>query len=280
VALVAGAIALVPPPANAAAPPPVITLSVSGDQSQVSQTTVRPGIVEFRVGRTFRIPGPDAHPDILSVIATDQLDVIAAALPAVFAEGDDPAIAAAAAAAMRTIHAAGTFYGGGGRGTTWRVNLNPGTYTVVGVESLAMGIAKPVTFTVAGARRAGTLTPTQATVRAVGPVGDNRWTFRQSGAPVMWMRFTNAAKELHFLDMSGVKPGTTNAQVKKAFSSPKEPTFFTDAGIHFDVISPGVSVAIKGPVDPGRYLLTCFIPSETDGMPHALMGMWKLVDVR
>ena len=180
---------------------------------------------------------------------------------------------------MRTIHGAGTFYGGGDKGTTWRVNLTPGTYTVVGVESLAMGLAKPVTFTVAGERRAGALPTTQATVRAAGPVGDNRWVFRQSGAPVEWLRFTNAAKELHFLDMSGVKAGTTTAMVKKAFSSPAEPKFFTNEAVHFDVISPGVSVAIKGPVAAGGYLVTCFIPSETDGMPHALMGMWKLVDV-
>ena len=45
------------------------------------------------------------------------------------------------------------------------------------------------------------------------------------------------------------------------------------------MISPGVVVAVKGPVAPGRYLLTCFVPSESDGMPHAVMGMWKLVTV-
>jgi hypothetical protein len=278
--LAVGGLALVAEPARAESPPPVITLSVVGDQAQVSQPTVRPGIVELGVGRTFRIPGPEARPDLLSVIRTDQLDAIAAALPAVFTESDDPAAAAAAAQAMRTIRTAGTFYGGGGRGTTWRVNLTPGTYTVTGVESLAMGLAKPVTFTVAGERRAGALPPTQATVRAVGPVGDNRWVFRQSDAPVEWIRFTNASKELHFLDMAGVKAGTTTAMVKKAFSSPKEPTFFTNKGISFDVVSPGVSVAIQAPASPGGYLLTCFIPSESDGMPHALMGMWKLVSVR
>ena len=80
--------------------------------------------------------------------------------------------------------------------------------------------------------------------------------------------------------MSGVKPSTTPAMVRKALQSNGNPKFFTGQSLSFDVISPGVTVAIKGPVDAGRYLLDCFIPSETDGMPHALMGMWKLVDVK
>ena len=138
-----------------------------------------------------------------------------------------------------------------------------------------------LTFTVAGEPRQGALHATQATVRAIGPVGNNKWAFTQRGSqPIEWLRFANSAKELHFLDMSGVKPSTTPAMVRKALQSNGNPKFFTGQSLSFDVISPGVTVAIKGPVDAGRYLLDCFIPSETDGMPHALMGMWKLVDVK
>ncbi len=77
-----------------------------------------------------------------------------------------------------------------------------------------------------------------------------------------------------------MKPGTTSADVRKAFSSPGEPKFFTGKGLTVEVVSPGVVVAVKGPVAPGGYLLTCFVPSEADGMPHAVMGMWKLVTVQ
>ena len=99
-------------------------------------------------------------------------------------------------------------------------------------------------------------------MRAVGPVGDNRWTFRQTGAPVKWLRFANASKEIHFLDVAGVKRGTTSADVRKAFSGPGEPTFFTGKGLTVEVVSPGVVVAVKGPVAPGRYLLDLLRPER------------------
>ena len=266
-------------PASAASGPPVVRISAQGDQVVISQATMRPGVVEFRVGTTFVVPGPDGGPDQLSVVRTDQLPLVLESLKTVFADTSTPEAAAAAAAGMRTVNGAATFYGGGGKGTTWQVDLPAGTYSVVGVPSAIFGLTKPATFTVAGERRAGALPATQATIRAIGPVGDNRWTFRQTGSPVRWLRFANASKEIHFLDMAGVKPGTTSLDVKKAFSSPAEPKFFTGEGMTVEVISPGVAVAVKGPIAPGRYLATCFVPSESDGMPHALMGMWKLVTV-
>ena len=283
--LTAAGLVVLPSTAQAARPmapaPTVVTLSMQGDQAVVSPATVRPGVVEFHVASTFIVPGDEGGPDPLAVILTDNLAAIVGALPSVFGDPSDPLAAAASAQAMRTIHGAGTFYGGGTKGTVWQVRLNPGSYSVLGAQSTAMGLAKPGSFTVEGAPRAGSLHATQATVRAVGPVGKNKWTFTQRGSrPVTWLRFTNRAHELHFMDMAGVKPGTSDADVKKAFQSDGNPTFFTNQGVSFDVVSPGVTVAIKAAVPPGRYLLTCFIPSETDGMPHSLMGMWKLVDVR
>jgi hypothetical protein len=267
-------------PASAASGPPVVRISAQGDQVVISQATMRPGVVEFRVGTTFVVPGPDGGPDQLSVVRTDQLPLVLETLKTVFADTSTPEAAAAAAQGMRTINGLATFNGGGGKGTTWQVDLPAGNYSVVGVPSAVFGLTKPATFTVAGERRAGALPATQATIRAVGPVGDNQWTFRQTGSPVKWLRFANASKEIHFLDMAGVKPGTTSVAVKKAFSSPGEPKFFTGEGMTVEVVSPGVAIAVKGPVAAGRYLLTCFVPSESDGMPHAMMGMWKLVTVR
>jgi hypothetical protein len=267
-------------PAHAASGPPVVRISAQDDQVVTSQATMRPGIVEFRVGSTFVVPGPDGGPDQLSVVRTDQLPLVLESLKSVFADTSTPEAAAAAAQGMRTINGVATFNGGGGPGTTWQVDLPEGNYSVVGIPSAVFGLTKPATFTVTGERRAGALPATEATVRAVGPVGDNRWTFRQSGSPVKWLRFTNASKEIHFLDIAGVKRGTTSADVRKAFAGPGEPKFFTGEGITVEVVSPGVVIAVKGPLTPGRYLLTCFVPSESDGMPHAVMGMWKLVTVQ
>jgi hypothetical protein len=280
-ALLAAAAATVPTTAQAAGSIPIVTLAVAGDQATVSQATMRPGVVEFRVGKTFVVPGPQGGPDALTVVATDQLDVVLADLGAVFGGNpEDPASLTAAAAAMRDIHSISTWYGGAGPEGVWQVNLPAGTYTVFGVQSTAMGMAKPVTFTVAGAPRTAALHATQATFRAVGDVGSNKWTFRQAGdRPVEWITFANSAKELHFLDAFGVKPSTTSAMVRKAVASNAPPKFATGTGFHFDVISPGVRVAIKGELDAGTYVVDCFIPSESDGMPHAVMGMWKLITV-
>ncbi len=149
------------------------------------------------------MPGPDGGPDQLSVVRTDQLPVVLEALKTVFADTSTPEAAAAAAQGMRTINGVATFYGGGGTGTTWQVDLPAGNYSVVGVPSAVFGLTKPATSRCAGSLVRASSPATQATVRAVGPVGDNRWTFRQSGAPVKWLRFANASKEIHFLDMAG-----------------------------------------------------------------------------
>ncbi len=267
-------------PAGAAPAVPVVTISVAGDQAQVSTPTITPGVVEFHVGATFKVPGPDGGPDPLSVVQTDHLDTILTELPKVFGDTSTPEALAASAQAIQAIHGAGTFYGGGTKGTVWRVLLHPGTYSVFGAQSTAMGMAKPTTFVVAGDARPGTLTATQLSVRAVGAVGASRWSVSQRSAPVTWVRFTNASHELHFMDMLGVKPGTTPKDVRKGLFGSGEPKFLTGNEVVFDVVSPGVTVAIKATVPSGRYLLVCFMPGETDGMPHALMGMWKLVTVR
>jgi hypothetical protein len=99
---------------------------------------------------------------------------------------------------------------------------------------------------------------------------------------VQWFAFRNAAHEIHFLSLTGVKMSATDEDVKAVFAGPgtSQPKWITGPNYNFDVISPGVRVAVKQSLAPGRYLVDCFIPSEADGMPHALMGMWKLVNVR
>jgi hypothetical protein len=240
--------------------------------------------VEFHVGDTATIPGDQGGPDTISIVRTDNLDQVLTLLPPVFAgDPSDPAALAAAAQSITAIHALTTWYGGAQKGGVWQVKLPPGNYFALGVQSTAMGLAKPVAFTVAGATRGGVIKATQATARATGPVGHNKWVFTQVGAqPVEWLRFTNAAHELHFLGLTGVKPTTTNAMVKKELLGPPgpPPPWITGPDFSFDVISPGVTVAIKEAVPAGRYFLDCFMPGEADGMPHALMGMWKLVDVK
>lgn len=275
---------LAAPPANAddaSAGVPVMKIWVQGDQAMTSAATITPGIIQFEVGDTFVVPGDNGGPDTLTVFSSDNPDLAEAQMPAIIAGNPgDPASLAAGAQAIRTLHGLTTIYGGGQKGTTWQVRLNPGTYYVFGPNSSALHLAKRAQFTVEGTPHPGALHSTSAVVQARGPVGHNKWVTAGLGSiGDGWLRFSNRSRELHFLNMSGVKPGTTPAMVRKALASPENPTFFTNQAFDFDVISPGVTVAIKGPIKEGEYLLACFMPSEADGMPHAFMGMWKLVEV-
>jgi hypothetical protein len=277
--LLTGALVSAPPSSAAGAAIPVVNVSVQGDQVMSSMATVTPGVIEFHVGDTLTIPGPQGGPDNLVVVASQNLEGAIAQLPALF-QGNpgDPASLAAAAQAERNLHGLTTMYGGGGKGTVWQVRLHAGTYYVISPQAMAMGLAKPTTLTVAGGERGAPLHATSAIVMPKGPVGHNKWVTVGLDTPGNgWLRFSNRSHEIHFMDLSGVKASTTDAMVKKALMSPAQPKFFTGESFAFDVISPGVSVAVKAPIKPGKYLLDCFMPSEADGMPHALMGMWKLV---
>ncbi len=282
VAAAAVTLAVLPAPAASADPGPArLTLSVVGTQAQASAAQIRPGVVEVTIGRTFTIPGDEPQPDQLAIVRTSDLDYVLAQFGPIFGDPTAPGAGAAAAQAMRNVRQASTWYGGGYKGTTYQVVLPVGTYYVLGIQSTTMGLAQPGTFTVAGERRRGTLHETSATITAAS-TSDGGNTWRTAGLAEVgngWVRFVNRSKEIHFLSMSGVRPSTTNAQVRRALASPNPPPFLTGPDYTFEVISPNVRIAIKGPFKAGRYLVTCFVPSEVDGMPHAMMGMWKLVDI-
>ena len=94
-----------------------------------------------------------------------------------------------------------------------------------------------------------------------------------------WIRLTNRADQPHFVEFQRVKPGTTAAMVHKTFASDSQSTPSWALKVNFSsgVMSPGTAQVVHTSVPPGRYLLMCWWPDEESGMPHVLMGMWKLV---
>lgn len=213
-----------------AAPPPIVKIAVVKGQATISQSTMRPGVVEFHVGNTFPIPedqGGGADP--VSIVRTDQLDRLLTELQTVLtADPGDPVSLAASAAGMRAAHAISTWYGGAQKGGVWQVNLPVGNYYALGLQTTVLNGAKAVPFTVAGSPRAGSLHATQMTIRAVGPVGNNKWTFRQVATQrVEWISFANAAHEIHFMAMAGVKPITTDAMVERGYMGNSLPKWET-----------------------------------------------------
>jgi hypothetical protein len=92
------------------------------------------------------------------------------------------------------------------------------------------------------------------------------------------VKFANQADQPHFLVLQRVKSSTTNAQVRKALqSNQNNPKWLLKATADTGVVSPGKSQLLDYDLPPGKYFLACFWPDYFTGMPHFLMGMWKLV---
>ena len=90
----------------------------------------------------------------------------------------------------------------------------------------------------------------------------------------------NVSDTLHFMNLVPVKAGTTDAQVQAYFDSgdPNPPSFAKGGPSGgSDVLSPGRSLQLTYNLPEGTYVLLCFVADDVTGMPHAVMGMHKVV---
>jgi hypothetical protein len=94
-----------------------------------------------------------------------------------------------------------------------------------------------------------------------------------------WTRIGNRSDQPHFVVFNHVKAGTTAAMVRKYFKSGSEapPAFALRASTSSGVISPYHHEVMRYNLPAGKYLIACFWPDDDTGMPHAYMGMWKLI---
>ena len=95
------------------------------------------------------------------------------------------------------------------------------------------------------------------------------------------VKVTNQADQPHFLVIQRVKDGTTNAMVRKSLASNSQgnPSWLLKAQNGSGVVSPGTSQFVSYHLPAGKYFIACFWPDYFTGMPHFLMGMWKLVTI-
>jgi hypothetical protein len=93
------------------------------------------------------------------------------------------------------------------------------------------------------------------------------------------VKVTNAADQPHFLVLQRVKDSTTAAQVRKFVNAGLRgnPSWGLKANTSSGVLSPGTSQLLSYDLPPGKYLVACFWPDYFTGMPHIMMGMWRLV---
>jgi hypothetical protein len=89
-----------------------------------------------------------------------------------------------------------------------------------------------------------------------------------------------ATNSPHFLVLQHVKRGTTRHQVIRALNSNGAPRFILKDTVGTDVVSPGRSQTLSYKMPRGEYVEMCFFPDLQTGMPHALMGMVRVVHLR
>jgi hypothetical protein len=94
-----------------------------------------------------------------------------------------------------------------------------------------------------------------------------------------WVHVNNVSDQPHFVVFNHVKANTTRAMVGKYFAAGSEapPSFGLRASTSTGIISPNVGQLVHYNLPPGKYVIACFWPDDDTGMPHAMMGMWKLV---
>jgi hypothetical protein len=95
-------------------------------------------------------------------------------------------------------------------------------------------------------------------------------------------KFKNADRTTpHFVILQQVAEGTTTDQVLEVLQSEEQgppPPFFLPAGLETASISSGRSMTVNYDLPPGQYVIMCFFPDPNmGGMPHALMGMLKMI---
>jgi hypothetical protein len=84
----------------------------------------------------------------------------------------------------------------------------------------------------------------------------------------------------HFLAMLHVKKGTTRKQVEEGLQSPNPPSFALPGGTGTDALSMGQSQTLSYSIPKGTYAELCFFPDPKTGIPHAFMGMIRIVTVK
>jgi hypothetical protein len=87
----------------------------------------------------------------------------------------------------------------------------------------------------------------------------------------------------HMVEIQQVAEGTTTDQVLEALTSEEQgppPEWVLPARMDAGSVSPGRSMTVDYKLPPGQYAVMCFFPDPNmKGMPHAFMGMIKMVTV-
>jgi hypothetical protein len=92
-------------------------------------------------------------------------------------------------------------------------------------------------------------------------------------------KFKNADRTVpHFVILQQVPEGTTTDQVLAFLQTEQGPPPFLEGSLETASLSSGRSMTVNYDLPPGQYVIMCFFPDPNmGGMPHAFMGMLKMI---
>lgn len=288
-ALLGGSLAAAPAAVASAAPAlPTITVTSHGSSFTVSGPSQRrPGRVRFHFVDRSPAGSDGSDVTLFKLLPGTTLPQVYASIRAQNVETPTPAALAAAARSTRTLLRQVHLFGGAALspGTTADVTetLYTGTYLLLDTNAALEGRSPQLrTIRVRGrayrtaAPSAGARIDLTSADRFVAPA-----TLRAGGTYLV----RNVSDTIHFATFSRVKPGTTDAQVSAFFraimtGANPGPAPFTGPSVQMNVLSPGTQALFSSASLPrGTYDLECFISDDETGVPHAFMGMHRIVRV-
>lgn len=176
------------------------------------------------------------------------------------------------------------FFAGGGVGTlpageseTVTQVLKPGTYYAFNTETDGPPDAGSVPALEVTGEEVDEEVGGEATVTA----GEYAFETEELSSGEVEIDFDNAGAQPHHLIASPLKGDATAEQVEAFFKTEKgEPPLEEKGTRSTAVIEGGEGQAVTLDLEPGRYVLYCFISDRQGGPPHALKGMVDEVEVQ
>lgn len=135
-----------------------------------------------------------------------------------------------------------------------------------------------------------TITPDARFTAANGSKADRPHVWKVSDKTIArkgWLQLRDTSDEPHFLVMQRVKDSVTNKKVRQFIASggQGQPAWLLKASVESGTFSPESMTPdstsfLHYRLPAGKYLVACFWPSASDGMPHFFMNMFKLVTLK
>ena len=264
------------------------SVNVVGDGSSVTidAATVEAGPISFKVASTNVVTGGGSQVSMFQPKKGVTLEQVFADLAEELTQGDSLAAAKAAAKGTRDLTRDVSVFGLADVVPDYpevvTERLRRGTYYLMDLANPPQGAPKLTQLTVTGRRGDGHGSGLDSQVR-VQATSDDRFIAPESWPHEGTYTFRNVSDTLHFMEIDPVKPGTTDDEIQAFFDSPASngpgnPPFAVQgpSGGN-DVVSPGRSIQVSYDLPAGTYVLQCFIADDVTGMPHALMGMHKVI---